>query len=138
MSSSGMDRNAPNGRGKELSRRKETGSRGEDAAAELLVGKGYKILSRNWRCRSGELDIVADDSGTTVFVEVRTRRSGSRYGTAAESVDWRKQRKLHQLAQFYMAVHGSAVSLAMRFDVIAVSYEEADGPLVCTHYEHAF
>ncbi|PZD93310.1 YraN family protein [Paenibacillus sambharensis] len=133
-----MDGNQFSSRSRDLSRRKETGSRGEQAAAELLEGKGYKILDRNWRCRSGELDIVADDSGTTVFIEVRTRRSGSRYGTAAESVDWRKQRKLQQVAQVYMAAHGNIASLAVRFDVIAVTYEEADGPLVCTHYEHAF
>lgn len=101
-----------------MDNRRETGRRGEDAAARHLAARGYRILHRNWRCRLGELDIVAEDGGTIVFVEVRTRAANGRFGTAAESVDFRKRRRLAALAQVYLAMTGRQHA-PVRFDVIA-------------------
>lgn len=101
-----------------MDKRRETGRRGEEAAAHYLAAQGFRILHRNWRCRLGELDIVAEDGDTLVFVEVRTRAAQGRFGTAAESVDARKRRKLVALAQAYLAMTGRR-NAPIRFDVIA-------------------
>jgi putative endonuclease len=98
--------------------RKQTGRRGEDIAASHLVDKGYKIIQRNWRCSVGELDIVAEDGDTLVFVEVRTRK-GQRFGTAEESVTPTKQARLIELAQTYLQ-KTSTRSRLWRIDVVAV------------------
>ena len=66
--------------------RSSVGRRGEEAACAYLAERGYRILDRNWRCRLGEIDIVAERGDIVVFVEVRTR-TGTRFGTGAESVD---------------------------------------------------
>ena len=113
------------GRQEALSRRPETGRRGEEAAARYLAARGMRILHRNWRCRLGELDIVAEDGGTLVFVEVRTRRAAGRYGTAAESVDARKLRRIAAAAQVYLASAGKP-SAAVRFDVAACTLHPDD------------
>ncbi|EAX48690.1 protein of unknown function UPF0102 [Thermosinus carboxydivorans Nor1] len=69
------------------------GKMGENAAADYLARNGYKILMRNYRCRIGEIDIVAERQGTIVFVEVKTR-SSEKFGFPAEAVNYRKQQKL--------------------------------------------
>lgn len=99
-------------------RRKATGRLGEDAAAQYLAGIGYAIVERNWRCRSGELDLVAECGECLVFVEVRTR-SSARYGHPAESVEGRKQAQVRRLAQIYLQMKGSR-NVPIRFDVVAV------------------
>jgi putative endonuclease len=114
-----------------MDRRRETGRRGEEAAAHYLAARGCRILHRNWRCRMGELDIVAEDGETIVFVEVRTRAPRSRFGTAAESVDARKRRKLTSLAQLYLAMTGRQ-GAPVRFDVIACT-ARPDGTLDIEH-----
>lgn len=87
--------------------RKTTGSQGEAQAAEYLLGLGYTILQTNWRCRRGELDIIAQDGATLVFVEVRTR-SSARLGSPEESVTVAKQRRLAELAQIYLQFREAA------------------------------
>jgi Holliday junction resolvase-like predicted endonuclease len=67
-----------------MDRRKQTGRQGEDTAAVYLLEKGYRIIERNWVCRTGELDIMAQDGDILVFVEVRARR-GKRFGPPEES-----------------------------------------------------
>ncbi|HOF05578.1 MAG TPA: YraN family protein [Syntrophales bacterium] len=104
-----------------------TGRLGEDIAARYLARCGYEILARNWQCPLGELDIVARDGGTLVFVEVRSRRSDS-FGTPLESVGRVKQRKLSLVAACYLNSHG-LVNAAARFDVAAVKLLPA-GPEV--------
>ncbi|MDI9570315.1 MAG: YraN family protein [Pseudomonadota bacterium] len=94
------------------------GRRGEELAAAFLARAGYAILDRNWRCPLGELDIVARDGGTLVFVEVRTRRS-ARFGAPEESVGFSKRRKLSRLATFYIHRYG-LFDVPARFDVAAV------------------
>lgn len=100
--------------------RQSIGKFGEEQAARYLDEQGYHVLARNWRCRSGELDIVASSADTIVIVEVRTRRQGGRFGTAAESVDYRKQYQVRAIAEIYISLqklHGKAI----RFDVIAIT-----------------
>ena len=118
-----------------MDRRRETGKRGEEAAAHYLSSRGCRILHRNWRCRMGELDIVAEDGDTIVFVEVRTRAPGSRFGTAAESVDARKRRRLTSLAQAYLSMTGRQHA-PVRFDVIACT-AQPDGGLEIEHIPNA-
>lgn len=101
---------------------KKTGNFGEEIAARNLEENGYVILNRNFRCRFGEIDIIARDGDTVVFVEVKTRR-GRKYGEAEEAVDYRKQRKLRQLAEYYLMKH-HLVSQKCRFDVCSVYLDQ--------------
>jgi putative endonuclease len=98
--------------------RRGTARRGEALAALILRLKGYRIEARNWRCPLGELDVVAWDRDTLVFVEVKTR-SGSTAGSPEEAVDPRKQARLVQLAQAYLA-HVRGPAPPCRFDVVTI------------------
>jgi putative endonuclease len=117
--------------------RTQTGRRGEQIAADHLLAKGYRILERNWRCPSGEIDIVAEDGGVLVFVEVRTRKMTGAFGTAAESVRPRKQRKVSETAQVYM-YRNKAYGRPVRFDVVAVELDARGDLLSLQHIEQAF
>jgi putative endonuclease len=98
--------------------RRGTARRGETLAALFLRLKGYRIEARNWRCPLGEIDIVAWDRDTLVFVEVKSR-TGTSAGTPLEAVDQRKQARLVQLAQAYLSRRRGEMP-PCRFDVIAV------------------
>ncbi len=114
----------------------DIGAAGEFVAVEYLEKKGYKIKARNFRCREGELDIVADEDGTTVFVEVKTRKSTT-FGRPAEFVDRRKFRKLKKAAMQYIRNPDAD----MRFDVIEILYELHYGEFLVkeiNHIENAF
>lgn len=78
------------------------------------------ILDRNWRCAIGELDIVAQDAETVVFVEVKTRRS-SEFGGAGQAVTWRKLQRLRRLGAAWLAAHPQVHPPAIRIDVLAVT-----------------
>lgn len=95
-----------------------TGTGGEDMAVKYLLSKGYKILARNYTTKIGELDIVAKDKGTIVFVEVKTRKSDF-FGLPREAVTYTKQRKIRMVATQYLKVHGG-INQACRFDVIDI------------------
>ena len=110
--------------------RKRLGARGEQAAAEYLEALGYEILVRNWRSRLGELDLVARDDKTVVFVEVKLRFD---IYDPLEAVDARKRHKLSQLAFDFLLHHGMLAAPA-RFDVIGVEGRT----LACTHVRDAF
>ncbi|TYP77671.1 YraN family protein [Paenibacillus methanolicus] len=115
-----------------------TGQLGEEITARHLASVGYVILNRNWRCRSGELDLVAVHRGVIVFVEVRTRTSGGRFGTAAESVDYRKQLQVRAVAEVYLHRFGYT-SASVRFDVAAITLDRiTDEVLEFRHFESAF
>jgi len=110
-------------------RRKALGRQGEDLAAAYLARQGYDIIMRNWRIRSGELDIVAQDGDWLVFVEVRTRRigkgaAGPMLGSPEESVTPRKQPQLVALADAYL--FESSWGGPWRIDVVALELR-ADG-----------
>ena len=90
------------------------GARAEELCAELLRKAGLRVLARNWRCRHGEIDLVAEEGGTLVFAEVRYR-SGERFGGAAESVTAAKQARLVAAARLYLMRRPQA---DCRFDVL--------------------
>lgn len=98
--------------------RRRLGKTGEDRAAIFLQKCGYRILEKNYRCPLGEIDIIALDGSTLVFVEVKTR-SSYRYGLPQEAVGYRKQAKLRQLADYYTK-HRGIYDVNCRFDVISV------------------
>jgi len=110
------------------------GALGEDAAADLLRKSGYRIVARNHRCRSGEVDVIAEKGELLVFVEVRTR-STSAFGGPEETVGSRKQRRVIAAARDYLAQRRGPARAA-RFDVIAV-VDGPSGPSL-THIENAF
>jgi putative endonuclease len=99
--------------------RRARGRRGETLAAAYLERAGYRIVGRNVRLRGGELDLVALDGTTLCFVEVRLR-SGSGYGTAEESIDARKRRRLVGAARELLATRRLPSHGALRFDVVAI------------------
>jgi putative endonuclease len=94
------------------------GRRGEDAAARYLAGLGYRILERGRRLRAGELDLVALDGRTVVFVEVKTRQ-GADHGSPADAVDRRKQTRLTRAALAYLKRH-RLLDRPSRFDVVSI------------------
>lgn len=97
------------------------GQRGERQASEYLTSLGYEIIECNYRCKFGEVDIIARESGDLVFVEVKSRRSKS-FGFASESVDSRKQHKLILSAQQYL-IDRDLGEIDSRFDVVEVYFE---------------
>ena len=110
--------------------RRELGAFGERVAAAHLEAKGYRIRARNFRCREGEIDIVAEDGDCLVFVEVRTRR-GDAFGTPAESVTVAKERRLLTVARAYLQEHPD-VPANQRIDVVGV--ELSRGRLLAVHH----
>ena len=97
--------------------------RGEALAAELYESAGFTILDRNWRCREGELDIVAARCDLVVFCEVKTRRSAA-YGLPSEAVGARKQNRLRRLAARWLA-EARPGAVEVRFDVVSVIEDSA-------------
>ena len=98
--------------------RQTLGKLGEDLAARRLAALGYVIGARNWRCATGEIDLVTERADTLIFVEVRTRR-GDRFGTPEESITPRKRAKLTSAALTYLDEH-AATDRAWRIDVVAI------------------
>ena len=98
--------------------RRQVGQRGESLAADWLAALGYEIRARNYRCQSGEIDLVTRYHGRWVFVEVRTRRGG-KYGSPEESITPRKQRHLIASAQNYLMEHND-LDADWRIDAVAV------------------
>jgi putative endonuclease len=114
--------------------RKHKGARGEDRASEFLVSQGYRILERNFRCPLGEMDIIARDGTTVVFVEVKTRAS-LRFGPPHGAVGPEKQKRLTAVALCYLKGQGQ-LNRPARFDVVAVSLNGTDEQIVL--YRNAF
>jgi putative endonuclease len=98
--------------------RKRLGDAGEEIAVRELTRRGYQVRERNWRCPEGELDIVAEQGETLVFVEVRTRR-GDRFGTPEESITPAKRAHLIASAQAYLQAY-SLENRDWRIDIVAV------------------
>lgn len=110
-----------------LSARQALGRRGEDLAARLLRGAGYRILSRNWRVGRYEIDLVGARGDEIVFVEVKTRRPGPQ--PASESVTPAQRRNIARAAAAWMRTN-PRVGREFRFDLIAVTWPENGGPQV--------
>lgn len=110
------------------------GKIGEDLACRELERRGYEIVARRYRRRGGELDIIARDGGTIVFVEVKARE-GRRFGEAAEAVTRLKRSRLTQVALDYLARQHLA-GCACRFDVVSV--QVGSGEPIVEVYQNAF
>jgi putative endonuclease len=120
-----------------LAGRQESGLWAEEAAAAYLRAHGAQVLLRNYRCRCGELDIVARvGRDELAIVEVRTRRSEA-YGGAAASVDAAKRRRLVRAAQRLLQQRKDLARLRVRFDVMVVSHPDADARRI-EWIKHAF
>ena len=101
-----------------MNQRQAFGKAGEDLAVRYLKKRGYKVLERNYTCPVGEIDIIARDKKTIVFVEVKTRRSMS-YGSARLAITPHKQRKISMTALYYLKCNRQ-VDQDARFDVVTV------------------
>lgn len=110
------------------------GERGEDLACACLERAGLTVLARNFRCRLGEIDIVAQEGAVTVFVEVKERTSAS-HGRGLEAITRGKRLRLTRAAQLYASARGLSES-PLRFDVVEVSWSEGRARL--RHERDAF
>jgi putative endonuclease len=110
------------------------GKEGERIAEQYLKKKGYRLVERNYRCAAGELDLIVLDHRVVVFVEVKTR-TGDGFGSPFEAVEFRKQRKMIQAAQYFLA-EKKLQQRDARFDVVGISWPGRD-PMV-EHIENAF
>lgn len=119
-----------------LDRRLPLGRRGENAAARYLSRRGYVIVARGQRGAIGEIDLIAVDGRTLVFVEVKTRTTQDA-GHPADAVDAPKQRRLTRLALAYMKRHDLLENPA-RFDVIAITWPDKGSRPVIEHFQNAF
>src|SRR5579859_200052 len=116
--------------------RQGLGRTGERLAAEKLVSCGYQILECNFRCRYGEIDLIAEHMDDLVFVEVKTRR-GEAYGRPEEAITLRKQRKIIEVASYYLDLH-ACVERSWRVDVVAIQLSIGGKLEEIRIYEHAF
>ena len=116
-------------------RNRATGMAGEELAADYLLARGYAILARNFRCRGGEVDIVARDGATLVFIGVKTRRSAA-FGLPQLAVTRFKQRQIAKAAQTWLAKNRK-FGVAARFDVLTVLLHP-NAPAVFEHIPNAF
>ena len=107
------------------------GAWGEQIAVEHLTAHGLTVLDRNWRCREGELDVVATDGATVVVVEVKTR-TGTGFGRPEEAVTPRKLVRMRRVAQRWLAEH-RVRWVEVRFDVVAVLVDRQTGAHEVTH-----
>lgn len=104
------------------------GDKVETLALQWLLQQGLKLVTRNYRCRGGEIDLIMLDAEQLVFVEVRYRKNHG-YASAAASVDWRKQKKLIHAARYFLMEYRSHQQRSCRFDVLATaSYSEQHDP----------
>jgi putative endonuclease len=119
-----------------MDRRAAAGRTAESLAAATLEAAGLRIVARNWRRPEGELDIVADDGGTCVFVEVRSR-TGVDHGHALETITPHKRAQVIRAARLYLDAEAPSAS-GYRFDVVAVTFwDDARAPDV-VHVPNAF
>ncbi len=102
--------------------KRETGAKYETLAVEYLQERGYEILKQNFRCKQGEVDIIARDGKYLVFIEVKYR-STSRSGCAVSAVSYKKQQTISRVAAFYLLKHRLSDSTPCRFDVVAIDGE---------------
>jgi len=119
-----------------LAARPGTGRHAEELAAALLVRAGLRIVARNWRRPEGELDIFADDGGTCVFVEVRSR-TGEERGHPLEAITPQKRARVVRAARLYLDAEPTRAD-AFRFDVVAVTFWPDDRPPDLVHIPNAF
>ena len=114
--------------------RKRLGTKGEELAEQYLKNKGFEILERNYRYKRKEIDLIARDRNTIVFVEVKTGKS-KKFGQPWEKVDWRKQKRIIEVAQAFLC-ENNFLDCDFRFDVLAIDLEKKENRI--NHIENAF
>lgn len=97
---------------------RKTGAEYEKKAAQYLQTLGYEVIERNFRCRQGEIDLIAKDGEYLVFIEVKYRKD-ARLGEPLEAVDYRKRRRISETASYYCFSHGISQQQPCRFDAVA-------------------
>jgi putative endonuclease len=114
--------------------RKQVGNKGESLAEDYIKRKGYKIIQRNYRCRLGEIDIIAKDGDTIVFIEVRTKQNEN-FGSPQDSVTSTKINKISKTALSFIQEKNLS-GFSYRFDFIAITFSQ--GKPNIEHIENAF
>ncbi len=114
----------------------EVGRLGERHARLLLEGRGYRFVTANWHCLSGELDLVMLDGDELVFVEVKTRR-GERAGRADDAISGAKARKLLATGDWFVAEHPEHQHRIWRVDLVAITIDPGSGVASANHYINA-
>jgi len=117
-----------------MSNKHETGLAGQEAAEKFLQSNGYEVLARNYRLKTGEIDLIVKGGEYIVFVEVKFRK-GLGYGYPREAVGYAKQKRIMNTALHYLARH-KLTNADIRFDVVEVL--EQQGQLYISHIENAF
>jgi putative endonuclease len=105
-----------------MANKKEIGAEGEDMAVKALKKNGYKIIEKNYRSKFGEIDIVAEEKGCLVFVEVK-RRSSTAFGGSFGAIDGKKKAHIIRSAQYYLKSH-NCLDRKARFDVVGIDGDE--------------
>ena len=103
--------------------RRKTGTAYETLAAAYLTEQGYQIVTKNYRCRFGEIDLIARDGKYLVFIEVKYRFN-SRLGTALQAVNVQKQKTIRNVARYYLMVCHQSEETPCRFDVVGITGTE--------------
>lgn len=116
-------------------KRRNVGILGENLAKDFLKKRGYRILESNYRCREGEIDIIARHRDSLVFIEVRTKRS-LEFGSPEESITPTKMERLRAVAAHYQQTHNN-LPASWRIDVVAVEIDQKDKPLRIELIENA-
>jgi putative endonuclease len=110
-----------------------TGELGEEVVARWLIASGGKILHRRWRWRRGEIDLIAIDSDTLLFIEVKTRNRRNWDADGLLAITPQKQSKLFKSAELFLVKHPDLADYPCRFDVAIVRHQPIDRPIVLTH-----
>ena len=106
--------------------RSPLGERGEIAACGFLKENGYEFLEKNYKCKLGEMDVIALRKGRLAFIEIKTR-TNTRFGMPQEAVDLKKQEKIFKVAQWYMK-EKKLPRIPVAFDVVAIFWKEGQAP----------
>ncbi|NBI29557.1 YraN family protein [Chengkuizengella marina] len=118
--------------------RLKIGQIGEQLAVKYLKSNNYHIIETNWRCKLGEIDIIAYKKDTLVLLEVRTRRDTGRFGTPQESIDYKKQNKVRSASQVFL-LQNNKLNAKIRFDAICILLnKKGDTLLSIDHIKNAF
>ncbi|MBZ9687918.1 YraN family protein [Clostridium estertheticum] len=115
---------------------KDIGTLGEDISENYLKNLGYSILEKNFRCKCGEIDLIATNNGYICFIEVKTRYTAN-FGIPSESVIFSKQYKIHKTAQVYI-LRKNIIDSNFRFDVIEVLLSHDNNDFLVNHIQDAF
>lgn len=115
---------------------KDIGLLGEDISQSYLKDLGYRILEKNFRCKCGEIDLIAINKGYICFIEVKTRY-GSNFGSPAESVTYSKQHKIYKTAQVYI-LKNNIIYSNFRFDVMEIILNINNNDFLVNHIQDAF